>query len=86
MKKNLLAYITVMYSAASLCHSGTNKLYLPIFPFRQVEYGAFYNNLYRTKSGLGFFFCEKNAVEFHQIHNSLKSFHSCCSKLALVNT
>lgn len=31
---------------------------------------------------MGFF----NTPEFHQIHNSFKSFHSCCGKLALVNT
>lgn len=85
VKKGLLAYITVMYSA-SLCHSDPNKLYLPIFPFRQGEYGVFDNNLYRTKVEVGFFLWLKSTVEFHQICNSLKSSHSCCRMLALINT
>lgn len=49
VKKDLLCYLAVVY-LSSLCHSDTNKLYLPGFLFRQVEYGAFSNNLYWTKS------------------------------------
>ena len=85
MKKNLLAYITVMSSAASLCHSDANNLHLPIFFPDRLNMEHFIISGTEQSQRVGVFLL-KNTVEFHRMHNSFKSFHSCCFKLTLVNT